>query len=70
MKAIIETTNGLTLEGVCTFVGVTTIAIDVLHLTAGELTKLYEINASANQYTNHWRLQLPKKHIAKVTFND
>ena len=70
IKAIIETTNGLTLEGVCTFVGGATMSIDVLFITANEANKLYEIDASMRQYNDVWTIQIAKKTIKSVTFND
>ena len=70
MKATIETTNGITLEGVCTFVGGATMTVDVLFITANEANKLYEIDASMRQYEGVWAIQIAKKVIKSVTFHD
>lgn len=69
-RVVITTTDGLAFGGTTDFIGGATICVDVPSLNAMALTKLYELNATARQYSDHWGIQIAKKYIAKVEFFD
>jgi hypothetical protein len=73
MKAIttiIATTNDIILEGESDYIGSATMCINVPKIDATKATKLYELDANITQYSNHWRIQIAKKHIKEVKFYD
>ena len=70
MKAIISTTNGVILEGTTDYIGSATMCISVPSITADKANRLYTIDATMRQYSDHWDVQISKKHIEDVKLFD
>lgn len=69
-KVIVTTTDGTTFSGTTDYIGCATISVNAPLLNSAELVTLYKHDATVRQCSDHWQVQIAKKHITVVQFFD